>query len=150
MGVPNCRLTHVLNASQVVGRTVSAALNQVRQNPTLKNKPFWNQNCLGYCLGSNVGVTGAYSAETCLSQCNANPDCVWFTFHSTDKVCSLTSDCQWVDDTCGDTCVHGRKGCKPTEEIDPEDRKNRDQSLPIDFWSVLPKEHYPATLYLRA
>ena len=77
---------------------------------------------LGYCFGTHIASMETSTAEDCLRMCKQTAGCEWFTFHSTDGVCSLTADCQWVDETCGTSCVHGPKEC--TQEED-EGKKTR-------------------------
>ena len=70
----------------------------------------------GYCFGSNVGISSCPTAEDCLRRCKQNDACEWFTFQSDEKICSLTSDCKFVDETCGETCVHGPKNCQAEDD----------------------------------
>ena len=70
----------------------------------------------GYCFGTNVGTSASPSAEDCLIRCKGNDECKWFTYQSDERICALTSDCLFVDETCGGDCVHGRKYCQLEED----------------------------------
>ena len=63
-----------------------------------------------------MGASACPTAEDCLRRCKQNNECEWFTFQSDEKICSLTSDCKFVDETCGDACVHGPKTCQAEDD----------------------------------
>ena len=58
-------------------------------------------------MGPLVGSTITNDLETCLSACRLNEDCLWFTYHESDDVCYMTTECEWIDETCQD-CIYGQ------------------------------------------
>ena len=67
---------------------------------------------VGRCLGPNIGIYVSEDADECLLQCQSSSSCQWFTFNPADNVCSLTTECDWNDETCPD-CVYGSRYCDP-------------------------------------
>ena len=62
-----------------------------------------------------MAVTDAETETACLESCQQTSGCEWFTFDVGSKKCVLTRDCDFVDETCGDGCVHGLRSCLPTD-----------------------------------
>ena len=67
---------------------------------------FW-----GFCIGVSLDLSLQDSANNCLEAYQAEPDCQYFSFNAGDSACTLSSDCQWVDETCKE-CVYGQRGCE--------------------------------------
>ena len=66
--------------------------------------------CKGLCLGSVSGILVTDSSLECGEECRANQDCLWFSYDTSDKVCTLTEDCAFIDETCV-TCSHSERPC---------------------------------------
>ena len=64
----------------------------------------------GFCIGVSLDLSLQDSANKCLEACQDEPECQFFSFNAGDSACTLSSDCQWVDETCKD-CVHGQRAC---------------------------------------
>ena len=76
----------------------------------MKKKPFL---CEGQCLGPVLGTEFEENPNDCLDLCQSTDGCEWFSYHTDDSACILTTECQFVDETCIGTCFYGDKACEP-------------------------------------
>ena len=79
--------------------------------------------CLGLCLGPTLGATVTNSAQECLALCHQRPNCEWYTFFAHDGGCFLTTDCDFIDETCSGDCWHGKRGCDKSGELQSTDNE---------------------------
>ena len=78
--------------------------------------PILVQECgiPGLCIGVQVGYSIEESENACLSQCRITDDCAWYSFDSNGGLCSLTSNCDEIEECISDNCVHGQRECLET------------------------------------
>ena len=72
---------------------------------------------LGLCLGPTLSATVTNNAQECLALCQQRPNCEWYTFFEHDGGCFLTTDCDFIDETCSPDCWHGKRGCEKSGKI---------------------------------
>ena len=83
--------------------------------------------CLsGRCDGLLVSFLVTSSANECLDACKAETRCGYFSFDSSDGLCTLTRDCPHIDEC--PVCVYGKRECVD-ECTDP--------TLPTDATTVV-------------
>ena len=92
------------------------ALNAVNYKEINPASGLQMEYILGHCVGPSLGVFKSITANRCLQLCRDSKDCQWFTFHYEDSACTLTTECQFVDHTCKDTCVYGEATCQVTQQ----------------------------------
>ena len=63
----------------------------------------------GRCKGEVVSVTITNSSLTCQSKCLSIDGCGYFTFDSTNNICTLTTDCESTR-SC-ESCINGPSIC---------------------------------------
>ena len=51
--------------------------------------------------------------DDCSRQCQATPDCGFYTFYPDSSSCFLTENCTYADDSTCPSCVIGQAGCAP-------------------------------------
>ena len=71
--------------------------------------PAASQQCnvRGECIGNLFGVTYENSVTDCLSSCQGEPECEWFTFNNDGGYCGLQTTCESIDaDSCS-SCISG-------------------------------------------
>ena len=82
----------------------------------------------GSCIGTLVDLIAPVTdAGNCLSVCQSNPNCQWFSFDTSDNFCFLMSDCDEIDESCA-SCTSGQRNCED-EAVEPDSRK----TLFLDF-----------------
>ena len=65
----------------------------------------------GACVDSLVGLNEAHSKDECISQCQDNAACLWWTFNAEESLCEQLSGCDHIDPEC-EGCVSGETSCK--------------------------------------
>ena len=71
----------------------------------------------GECTGEVAGKVRADDENACLSACQENSLCSWFTFYEEAKACVLYGSCSNISEGCED-CVTGQEGCSPQKGND--------------------------------
>merc|ERR1711934_1298934 len=67
---------------------------------------------VGRCNGNTVGSDLVNDECECQSLCSSDNNCEFFTFDSSNSICSLTGNCSSVGEC--STCLHGPPEC-PTD-----------------------------------
>ena len=66
----------------------------------------------GLCKGTVSWIEGTNTKEECLSACQSNANCEWFTYHIPSKACVMYENCPTLDESCI-SCVTGKRTCPP-------------------------------------
>ena len=67
-------------------------------------------NLLGTCQGHILSYNVTSSLTACLETCQGLPACAWYSSHTDNSICTLTSDCLNIDESC-QTCISGERAC---------------------------------------
>ncbi len=78
------------------------------------NKQALQCSTPGQCVGSNLIFEGGIETkQDCHQKCkDFNQDeCKWFTYHASQSLCLLFSNCANITEAGCDSCITGEKGC---------------------------------------
>ena len=67
-------------------------------------------NLNGFCHGHVLSYNVTSSLTACLESCQALPACAWYSYHTDNYFCLLTSDCVTFDESCTN-CISGERAC---------------------------------------
>ena len=65
----------------------------------------------GQCIDVANGLTQTPSVDDCISLCNADAFCGYWSFESDAGLCMLFKECKEVDEVTCPTCVYGEREC---------------------------------------
>ena len=90
--------------------TTTEAVPASTTTPDLGPRCFINGECNHNPL---VDANIENNADDCLSHCQDNPDCNWFSYDPIGKVCELFEACQSLSTEFCPQCVSGESSCEP-------------------------------------
>ena len=64
----------------------------------------------GHCDGTLVDFFTVDDKDQCVELCVEDESCAWWTYDSDNGICTLTSDCPILDDSCT-ACLSGERYC---------------------------------------
>ena len=67
-------------------------------------------NLKGFCQGHVLSYNVTSSLMACQESCQALQACAWYSYHTDNSLCVLTSDCPTFDESCTN-CVSGERAC---------------------------------------
>jgi hypothetical protein len=60
--------------------------------------------------GHSYNAASVSNQEECLLMCKHDPQCIWFTYFASSKMCIQYTTCEAIDETCTE-CISGEFSC---------------------------------------
>ena len=81
-------------------------------------KIYEDDSLSGKCIDDSLEEFLVPEPMSCLSRCQSDPDCGWYTFDKIRNVCTLASGCAELETESCQSCVHGEVQCQiPGHEL---------------------------------